>query len=464
MFHKVNFHKFLIFILLSALILPGFLISPAGLETRVFAQEDCVTKEECEALLKKWEEEIKKLEGVIGKTEQEKKTLQNRISSLRSAIQKLDLQIQQGNVMIKDLSYQIGDTESSIEQTSLKIEDLKGKLAVILQTIYEEDQSSIVEVLLSNDNLSDFFDNLMALESLNLKSREFLGEIKALKLTLGEQKQALDTEKGDLEKVVKMQTLQKQESQTTRSEQEKLLQMTETQYQQYLKEKTVAEKAAAEIRARIFELVGVPEAPTFGEAYDIAKYVEGLTGVRPALLLAVLTQESNLGKNVGQCYLTNLQTGAGVNIRTGAALNNVMKPMGLAGRKGDTDSFVLITSELGRKWNETPVSCPIPSVGGYGGAMGPAQFIPTTWIAYRNKVANIIGKAPDPWSIKDAFIAAALYLADYGAAKRTYNDEWRAAMIYFSGTTNTKYRFYGDSVLSIASRLESDIKQIEASQ
>jgi len=444
----------LLIILLTALVLPNF---------SALAQEECETREECEALLKEYEEEIEKLRAAASQKEQESKTLQNQISVLKSKIQQLDLQIQQSNVMIKDLSYQIKDTEGSIEQTSLKVGDLKNKLAVNLQTIYEEDQKSLIEVLLSGTTLSDFFDNLMALETLNLKNQEFLGEIKDLKTTLEGQKQSLDTEKGELEGVVKMQTLQKQQSQTTKTQQEYFLKLTEAQYQQYLKEKEATEKRVAEIRARIFELIGIPQAPTFGEAYDLAKYVEGITGVRPALLLAVLTQESNIGKNVGQCYVTNLQTGAGVNARNGAAVNYVMKPMGLSGRKGDTDDFLRITKELGRKWNETPVSCPIPSVGGYGGAVGPAQFIPTTWILYRDRVAQIVGKAPDPWSIKDAFIAAALYLTDYGAAKRTYNDEWKAAMIYFSGTTNLRYRFYGDSVMSIAAQLEEDIKQIEAS-
>ncbi|GAH47901.1 unnamed protein product, partial [marine sediment metagenome] len=61
-----------------------------------------------------------------------------------------------------------------------------------------------------------------------------------------------------------------------------------------------SEITAAEIRARIFELIGVPKAPTFGEALDIAKYVEGITGARPAFLLAILQQESAIGKNVGQ--------------------------------------------------------------------------------------------------------------------------------------------------------------------
>ena len=411
--------------------------------------------------LKELEEQIAQYEKDISKTQQEKNTLQNQIYILKQQINKLNLQIYQSNVMIGDLGLQITDTQTSIDETSLKIEESKDKLSSLLRSIYEEDQRSLVEILLAEPDLSSFFDNLVALEALNKKNQELLANIKSLKSYLEGQKQTLDTEKQDLERLVTIQTLQKQESETTQKDKDYYLQLTETQYQKYLQEKGEVEKKAVEVRARIFELIGVPEAPTFGEAYEIAKSVERITGVRPALLLAVLTQESNIGKNVGQCYLTNLKTGAGVNIRMGAAVNNVMKPMGLNGRRGDVDDFLKITAELGRKWNETPVSCPIPSVGGYGGAMGPAQFIPTTWMIYKDKIAKITGQAANPWSIKDSFLAAALYLADYGAAKQIYNAEWKAAMIYFSGTTNTRYRFYGDSVMAIATNYAKDIETLE---
>jgi len=406
--------------------------------------------------LKKLEEQIVKYETDITKTEQERKTLQNQIYILKTKIEKLNLQIQESNVMIEDVGLQIKDTESSIEKTSSKIEDSRQQLSIILRTIYENDQKSLIEILLSEEELSNFFDDLTSLEALNSKNEELLEDIKNLKSYLETQKQSLDEEKADVERLLKIQLLQKGESEKTKKDQEYFLKLTETQYQKYLKEKEETEKKAAEIRARIFELIGVPEAPTFGEALEIAKYVERITGVRPALLLAVMTQESNIGKNVGQCYLKNLATGDGVT-SDGKLVSKVMKP------SRDIEPFLQITKELGRDPYNTPVSCPIPSVGGYGGAMGPAQFIPSTWMLYRDKVKAITGKAADPWDIKDAFLAAALYLADYGATKQTSDAEWKAAMIYFSGTTNTKYRFYGDSVIKIASQYEEDIKVIEGS-
>jgi len=117
-----------------------------------------------------------------------------------------------------------------------------------------------------------------------------------------------------------------------------------------------------------------------------------------------------------------------------------------------------ITAELKRDPFNTPVSCPMSF--GWGGAMGPAQFIPSTWMVYRDRLKEIKKEPADPWDIKDAFLAAALYLADYGADKRDYQSEWKAAMIYFSGTTSSKYRFYGDSVIKIAQQYEEDIAKL----
>jgi peptidoglycan hydrolase CwlO-like protein len=433
------------FLLVAAFILPTIFcfaqLSPV--EERKLLEEE----------LKNLEEQISQYEKDITKTQQEKKTLQNQISILKKKISKLDLQIQQSNVMIQDLSLQIKDTEASIGKTSLKIEDSKEKLSYILRAIYEEDQKSLIEVLLSESEISDFFDNLVALESLNTKNQELLENIKSLKSYLESQKQSLDEEKDDLEKMLEIQLLQKQENQDTKKEQESILEKTKGKESEYQKLLTETQKKAQEIRARIFELIGVPKAPTFGEAYEIAKYVETLTGVRPAFLLAILTQESNIGKNVGQCYLVDTQTGEGVRIQTGKIAPKTMSPT------RDVPYFLSITQELGRDPFNTPVSCPMEY--GWGGAMGPAQFIPSTWMRYRDRIKAITGKAADPWDIKDAFLAAALYLSDYGAGARTRDAEWKAAMIYFSGTVNTKYRFYGDSVLSLASQYEDDIEAIE---
>lgn len=437
-----------IFLLLFALAL---IFSSRGFF--VMAEESCGTLEECQALLEEYEKEISQHEGNIAISQAEQRTLNNKIYLLKQEISKLELEIKKSGLIIKDLEFQVEDTKDSILTTSEKIDNSKQQLAEILRSIYEEDQSTVLEILLSGDDISVFFDNLMALESLLSKNKDVLDDIKNLKADLEGQEYALDQEKTEWEQMKMIQLLQKQKNQKNKEEEEWVLAQTKGEEAEYQKLLAESKEKANEIRQRIFSLIGVPDAPTFGEALELAKYVENLTGVRPAFLLAVLTQESNIGQNVGQCYLKNSSTGSGIVAKTGQALDRVMKP------SRDVQPFIQICSEVGRDPYNTLVSCPMSF--GYGGAMGPAQFIPSTWNMYRERLSAMIGQPADPWNIRDAFLAAGLYLKDAGAAKQTYNAEWRAAMIYFSGGTNSAYSFYGDSVMAITAQYEDDIAQLE---
>lgn len=424
----------------------------------VFAQlSPAQEREQLEQELQKLEEEINSIQGDITKTQQQKKALQDQVTVLQSKIRKLDQAISTGNKLVADLKDQIQDTRGSIEQTSLQIEAKKQELALILQQIAQQDRRSVAEIVLTGDTITDFFSNVAGLQALGARNKVLLGDLRNLNEYLETQKGKLESEKSQEENFVRIQILQKQESQNTKKQTEVVLSKTKGKESEYQKLLADRQKQAQEIKSRIFELIGVPEAPTFGEALAIANSVSAQTGVRPELLLAVLTQESSLGKNVGQCYMKNTQTGQGVRISNNATVNNIMKP------SRDIQPFLQIAKDLGRDPFVTPVSCPIPSVGGYGGAMGPAQFIPSTWMIYKERLDVILGRPADPWQIKDAFLAAGLYLQTYGAAKQDYNSEWKAAMIYFSGSTNVRYRFYGDSVMRIASQYTEDIKALQGS-
>jgi membrane-bound lytic murein transglycosylase B len=323
----------------------------------------------------------------------------------------------------------------------------------------------LIEILLAEGKLSDFFDNLVYLETLNTKNQELLTNIKKMKEYLEGQKQNLEEEKQDFENLVIIQALQKKESEGAKQDKNYYLKLTEAEYQKQLLEQKDIEKKAAEISHRLFELIGVTEGGIeFGEAVKIAKYVETVTGVRAAFLLAIISQESMMygkfGANVGQCYLKNQKTGAGIVASTGKAVSSVMKPT------RDVSPFLITCKKLGRDPYKTLVSCPMSY--GWGGAMGPAQFIPSTWALYENRVAKITGKPADPWNINDAFLAAGLLLEDSGAAKQTYNNELNAALSYFAGPNwfkssykNIYIRDYGNPVMARAASFAKDIQTLE---
>ena len=464
------YKKTILSLLILALVLPGFVLAEELADTcKKISEADTgcggLNAFDCKATLEKcavyYERESQKIAKDITKTAQEKKTLQSQISSLKKRVTNLGYQINQGNVMVKDLEIQIGDTQTSIQKTSFKIGKSKSQITSILRSLYEEDKKSSIEILISG-NLSDFFDNLVYLEGLNSKVIDLLDSTKNLKSYLEGQKVKMDNEKDQLQKVVKVQTLQKQQSEQTKKEQEGYLKLTEAQYQKQLLDKQETEKKSATIRSRIFDLLGVSEAPSFGQAYEIAKYASGVTGVRPALILAVITQESNLGKNVGQCYLKNIETGAGIKIKTRAMSPRTMNPKTIPYFL-EVIKNINERKKLARDSFATPVSCVMYSNGvpyGYGGAMGPGQFIASTWKIYDSKVEAVTGRIADPWDIRDAFLATALYLKDSGGDKKS--GEFKATMNYFSGSSWTKWEeFYGNSVLSIAAQYERDIAVIQ---
>ena len=463
--------KITFFVLLIGFIIPLFFISAQyDLEKLCESGEwekECnnLSQKECEVLcnqcLDYLNQKSAKVQQEISETGQKKTTLQNQISTLNKKIKDIDYQIYQSNLSIKSLGFQIGDTEKSIEETSKSIEDQKSKVGEILRAVEKEDKKPFFEILIASDTLSQFFDNLIYLETLSAKNREVLLYLQDLENSLRTKKVNLEEETGELKNLVVIQAIKKEESAQTKKDREYYLGLTEKEYQAKIQEKSELDKQAAEISKRIFELIGVKDGGIeFGEAVEIAKYVEKVTGVRPAFLLAIIHQESynngKFGGNVGQCYVTNFKTGAGTNLQ-GAARTRVMSPT------TQIPFFLEITKELGLEPTKTAVSCwlPLYSNGvpyGWGGAMGPAQFIPATWNAYRKKVEAITGRPGNPWNINDAFLASGLLLRDNGAA----NNEFRAAMMYFSGASWTKQEeFYGRSVVAKAAQFEKDIEILE---
>ncbi|MDI6883186.1 MAG: lytic murein transglycosylase [Patescibacteria group bacterium] len=383
--------------------------------------------ENCE---KYYQQKSEQYSSEIKQLQQKKKSLENEISVLLSKIKNLDSQIYKNNLIIKGLNFQIADTQSAINRTNLELSKIKENLANILQLRYEEDQKSQIEIFLSEGTFSDFFDNLMALEVLNLKTQELLTNLKDLKSSLEIQKDKMSEEKNQLEAVQLLVRIQKEENKNIREQKDLILEKTKGQevlYQKYLKE---TKEKAEEIRKKIFELAQVPEsqALTLEQAHNLSLEIERITRVRPAFLLAVLKIESDIGNNVGQCNCGSAVFCRHPEISWKEVMTERQRPY-----------FEQITKELGLDLNKTPVSC---SVNGgkvqWGGAMGPAQFMPETWLklGYKERVENITGIRPaNPWRVKDAFLAAGLYLADWGAASQKEIQEIGAARAYLCGTS-----------------------------
>lgn len=402
----------------------------------------------------------------LEKTQGQRQSLESELAYLESRINTLQAQTQKSQLVVRDLSLEIEDKIDSISVTQESVNNYRQGLADIIQLAHQYDQQPVaLELLADNQSLSDIFRNFAIVSSLNDRLQKLLKGAEDLKVYLKEQQDAKEIEKDGLEKEIVLQSLQKKDLSSTQASKDSLLENTKGQedlYQNQLqKVKTESQSKVGEIQSRLFQLVDIPQGGIqFGQAVEVANSVSQLTGVRSAFLLAILAQESSsiIGANVGGCYLTNTKTGAGVYIKTGGVAPQSMKPT------RDVPVFLALTKKLGKDYKTTPISCCMFRDGqpwGWGGAMGPAQFIPSTWALYEDQIQQLLGKdAPaNPWAIQDSFLAAALYLKDLGA-NGTYRGELNAALSYFGCHTAWCVVNYGQPVLNRASQYEEDIETI----
>jgi len=378
--------------------------------------------------------QISQYRAQIADAQSQTKTLKREIQLLDAKKKEMELQIQQTQLVLQQTQLSIDDKNSEIQTEETKLNRERNLLGQYLQGIYEFDQSSMVELIFSQKRLSDVFSEMSSLEAMQEKTQETIAVIKTIRKDLEQQKEDLSQKQEEELQLKALQDIQRASLKIQQADKNKLLTQTKGEEAAYQKMLTKAKADATAIKKQMYLLEGVGLSMTLEDAYKHAKFAADRTGVRPAFLLAVLKQESSWGTNVG----------------TGTWRKDMAKR--------DQDAFLQICDELNLDPNQMPVSRK-PSYG-WGGAMGPAQFLPSTWLSYKDQVARLTGhNPPSPWNIDDAFTAAALKLANAGANQQTDNAEWKAAMVYFAGNNwgKTVYSFYGDSVMELADIIQGQL-------
>jgi len=449
---RFQFSKGAIFVsILFVLLLAGACL-PAALYAQTASTDD--RRAQLQAQLNDLEAQIAQNQQVVNTLDAQGQSLSGEVTLLNAQIKKAQLQVQATQVAIKQLDSNISIHQSTIQTLSQKLESEKESLAQILRKTDEIDHYSIVEAALSTDDLSTFFGDLDSYTTLKSSLDDSYHQITGTETETEKEKDALVDQLNQQQQLAQLQLAAKAKVVDQQTQKQQLLTATKGQESKYQQIVATQQKTAAQIRAELFALAGGGGAIPLGTAIDDAKIASKITGVRPAFILAILKQESNLGVNTGQCLVTNLATGDGKGKNTGTPFSGVMKA------PRDTVPFQSIMAALGRDWSTTAVSC--PQGGGYGGAMGPTQFIPSTWILYQPRIESALGvSATDPWNTLHAIVATGLYLADVGAAGGSALAEHTAAAKYYAGGNwASAGQAYADSVMSFASDFQSDINTV----
>ena len=396
------------------------------------------------------------LAELVKKQEAQKKntgTLTGDVNYLTSQINALKTKIKARSLAISQLKVSITEKNTKIAKLENKIEKQYESLAQLLRNTNDFDNENLTHLLLSNESLSEFYSDLESYDSIKQAIKESVDEIKGVKTETEEEKKDLQEKQDkELDAKAELENAQKKTAQVE-AEKKKLLSLSKQKEAEY-KQLAAEKKAKADkIRSALFSLAGTSQKIDFGTALRYANEANQKTGIEPSFLLAILRQESNLGSNVGRCYLTDIagpKAGYGVNRSTGKVWSNLMKPT------RDIDPFLAITERLGLNPLDTQVSCPVAGIAGYGGAMGPAQFIPSTWKLFESRLRNTLGYDANPWAPRDAFMASAMYLTDLGAVGTSTSAQHRAACKYYG--TGGSTCSYSRSVMKYKASIENDIE------
>ena len=405
-------------------------------------------KDYCKVELTKIEAELTELLNKQKEQQKNTGTLKGDVNYLTSQINALKTKIKSRALVIASLKVSISEKSSQIESLEEKIDSQYESLAQLLRNTNDFDNENLVHLLLSDNNLSSFYSDIESYSSLKQAIKTSVDDIKGVKTETEVEKKELEIKRNaETDAKIELETTQKKVVKTE-SEKKQLLSISQKQEEAYKKLAAEKKAKADKIRTALFALRDTKAIP-FGTAFEYAKAAGAKTGVRPAFLLAILTQETNLGANVGTCNRTTDPVSK--------SWENIMKP------ERDIEPFKRITDALGIPREGTPLSC--PSGGGWGGAMGPSQFIPSTWELYAKKVASGLGISgmPNPWDPKHAFMASSIYLGELGASKGGYTAERTAALKYYAGSNWNKKTnaFYGNNVMKHATRIQADIDLLQ---
>ncbi|MFA5163327.1 MAG: peptidoglycan DD-metalloendopeptidase family protein [Patescibacteria group bacterium] len=191
---------------LILLLLIGSILPRAGF---VLGQNGGDFNEEIDTLNQKIQAQKKQIEtlqskqraysALIAEKQKEKNSLNKQLSILEDSAAKLQLDIDGVNLEIDRNNLETKKIQLNIENTDRAISREKEHMARLLRLIYKQDQVSTLEILLLNDSLTEFLNQMKYLENTNEEIANSLETLQENKNELEINKQALLDKKKELD-------------------------------------------------------------------------------------------------------------------------------------------------------------------------------------------------------------------------------------------------------------------------
>ena len=196
--------------------------------------------------MQKLEQEIQKWEGELEVVGKEKKSLNNEIYYLDTTEKKLKTNINLTNNQIYSTSLKIEKLGIEIDEKEDGIEKNSKALAEAVRSIHEQESYTILETVLKNKTMSDFWNDLEGLQKVQSEIQIKTNELKKLKEGLETDKKSSEIQKNNLSNYKVELDDRKVIVENTKEVKNELLEDTknkESNYQKILAEKLALKKA-----------------------------------------------------------------------------------------------------------------------------------------------------------------------------------------------------------------------------
>jgi len=187
-----KFSNLALIFLLTTFVFPGVVFS----QSRISELQQQI--EEKNRQIQEIQEEINRYERDLSNIGKEKDTLENAIKTLDVSRQKLGADIRVTEQRITNTSLNIEKLNIDINEAERKINQNDNAIAEAMRKMHEQDSISLIENVLSSENLSDFWNDVNALEQFQVSLQSDLKDLREAKAELSDDKEELEGRKSDL--------------------------------------------------------------------------------------------------------------------------------------------------------------------------------------------------------------------------------------------------------------------------
>lgn len=191
------------------------------------------------------EREIAQFEAALNEVGAEKNTLQKAINQLTLERKKVLADINYTETKIGSTDLQISKLNIEVSNTIQNIDENEEALREIMRSLHAEDDFTLIESLLSYDNLADYWDSIETLQSVRSSIGIRVDQLNELRSLLEEKRESEQFRRGELVALKDQYSDQQKLLDGNKAEKDKLLNQTkneEAEYQSLLAQKKAAQE------------------------------------------------------------------------------------------------------------------------------------------------------------------------------------------------------------------------------